>query len=197
VSCTPTGERPLTPRTAAHNARSVTVQTALHKRTGVSPTGPWQKPCVCFRWPKRTFWPARYSCIRCVLVRQLETHSDPRARLTRGARTVLHHAVDAQQRGIDEHNSVRRSLRSLCRIARSQGVRVEHLILICKDAWRTLPERRQIPGDAGDKMLKRVIAQCVDEYHRTDGEDLSPARQSAEAASVPEASLSFMFGPLS
>jgi hypothetical protein len=61
-----------------------------------------------------------------MLVRQSEERSDPRARLSRGARTVLHHAVDAQRRGIDEHDSVRRSLRFLCRMARSRGVRVDN-----------------------------------------------------------------------
>ena len=131
------------------------------------------------------------------LVSQLEKRSDLRSRLARGASTVLRHAVEAQQRGRDDHNAVGRSLRSLCRLARGHGILVEHLILICKDAWRALPDARDLPPDAANDMLKRVIAQCIDEFYRTDGQDLSPGHQYADATSVPEASLSFMLGPLS
>ncbi len=110
---------------------------------------------------------------------------------------VLHHAVEAQQRGIDEHDAVRRSLRSLCRVARSQGILIEQLILICKNTWRSLPEARELPSDAGNETLKRVIAQCIDEFYRADGDHFAGARTSRNAAPVPEASLSFMLGPLS
>jgi hypothetical protein len=130
-------------------------------------------------------------------MRQPQEQSNPRARLARGAGTVLHHAVEAQQRGTDDHDAVRRSLRSLCRVARSQGILAEQLILICKDAWRTLPEARELPPDAGSDTLKRVIAQCIDEFYRTDGKDISRAPPVQEPATVPEASLSFMLGPLS
>jgi hypothetical protein len=134
---------------------------------------------------------------RCGLVRQLEQQSNPRARLTRGVGSVLRHAVEAQQRGGDQHDAVRRSLRSLCRLARSQGILVEHLILICKDVWRTLPEARRLPRDTADAMLKTVIAQCIDEFYRTDGAGVSRTGPSLDVATVPEASLSYMLGPLS
>jgi hypothetical protein len=45
-------------------------------------------------------------------------------------------------------------------------------------------------------MLKRVIAQCIDEYYRTDGHDAA-RNSSANTPAVAESSLSFMLGPLS
>ncbi|MDQ4079292.1 MAG: hypothetical protein M3125_00915 [Gemmatimonadota bacterium] len=69
--------------------------------------------------------------------------------------------------------------------------------MICKEAWRSLPEARQLPSDARSDVLNRVIAQCIDEFYRTDGADLSRTRPAQDVAGVPEASLSFMLGPLS
>ena len=131
------------------------------------------------------------------LVRQADRSPDPRARLARGVGIVLHHALEARQRGVDDRDAVRRSARSLCRIARRQGILVEHLILMCKDTWRALPEAQVLPRGVGNDMLARVIAQCIDEYYRTDGEDRPRVRRSADPLPVPETSLSFMFGPLS
>jgi hypothetical protein len=131
------------------------------------------------------------------LVRQTDHSSDPSARLARGVGIVLHHALEARQRGVDDRDAVRRSARSLCRIARRQGILVEHLILMCKDTWRALPDAQVLPRSVANDMLARVIAQCIEEYYRTDGEDLPRVRRSADALLVPETSLSFMFGPLS
>ena len=68
---------------------------------------------------------------------------------------------------------------------------------MCKDAWRALPEARVLPRSVVNDMLARVIAQCIDEYYRTDGEDLRHVSKSTDPLPVPETSLSFMFGPLS
>ena len=75
---------------------------------------------------------------------RLLEESDVRARLRRGAEGVLTHAVDSRELGTDGHAAVHRSLRSLCRAARSHGIQVEQLVVICKDAWRTLPAAPQI-----------------------------------------------------
>ena len=68
---------------------------------------------------------------------------------------------------------------------------------MCKDTWRALPEAQVLPRGVGNDLLARVIALCIDEYYRTDGEDLPRVRRSADPLPVPETSLSFMFGPLS
>lgn len=119
--------------------------------------------------------------------------SNPSERLRRGADRVLRHAVASRHLGTDPHDSVRRSLRSLCRVARGYGIHVEHIIVVCKDAWRTLPEARELPPEAGTELLKSVISLCIDEFYRTDGADVAPSKLSDHS----DSSLSFMFGPLS
>jgi hypothetical protein len=81
-------------------------------------------------------------------------------------------------------------------MARSHGVHAEQLVLICKEAWRTHPSAREIPRETGTAILTRVISQCIDEFYRTDGDDITHAI-APERVTVPEASLSFMLGPLS
>jgi hypothetical protein len=127
---------------------------------------------------------------------RLIKESDPRARLRRGAESVLRHAVEARQLGTDGHQSVHRSLRSLCRVARTQNIHAEQLVLICKDAWRTLPQARQLPPETGRELLTGVIARCIDEFYQTDRAALDHGQRS-ESAAVPASSLSFMLGPLS
>jgi hypothetical protein len=122
--------------------------------------------------------------------------SDPRARLRQGVERVLRHAVESHRVGRDEHDSVLRSLRSLCRVARSHDVHVEGLVVICKDAWRALPEARELPAEAGTELLKDVISRCIDEFYRTDGIGVGATKLS-DSVPVPDSSLSFMFGPLS
>jgi hypothetical protein len=122
--------------------------------------------------------------------------SDVGPRLVRGAEGVLRHALESGHHGTDAHNAVHRSLRSLCRVARSHGVHVEQLVVICKDAWRNLPQARDLSPEARAALIKGVVSQCIDEYYRTDGTDMA-WQEPVDSARVPDASLSFMFGPLS
>jgi hypothetical protein len=121
---------------------------------------------------------------------------DSSARLRLGAERVLRHAVESRQIGRDEHHSVLRTLRSLCRAARSHDLHVEQLVVIFKDTWRTLPEARALTPESGTELLKGVISHCIDEFYRTDGAAFG-ATQPSDSVAVPDSSLSFMLGPLS
>lgn len=127
---------------------------------------------------------------------RLLKESDPHARIRRGAEAVLRHAVESRQLGTDAQKSVDRSLRSLCRVARGHGLHVEQLVVICKGAWRTLPQARELRPEAGSELLKGVISRCIDEFYQTDGAGFSPSKLS-DSSLVPDSSLSFMLGPLS
>ena len=122
--------------------------------------------------------------------------ADPGERLRSGAERVLRHAVESRHAGGDPHDVVRRSLRSLCRVARSSGVHAEQLVVLCKDAWRTLPEARGLGPETQRELLTNVISLCIDEFYRTDGAAVAPSRFS-DHPPVPDSSLSFMLGPLS
>ena len=126
---------------------------------------------------------------------RLIKESDARERLRRGVERVLRHAAESSRIGTGAHDSVLRSLRSLCRVARTQGVPVEQLVVVCKDAWRTLPEARVLPVETRTQLLKDVISRCIDEFYRTD-RDFVPSRLS-DATAASDSSLSFMLGPLS
>jgi hypothetical protein len=61
---------------------------------------------------------------------------------------------------------LRGDLRTVCLEAKRQGLRVEHLIVAFKDAWRTLPEARLLPqGTQGPEFLNRVITLCIAEFY--------------------------------
>jgi hypothetical protein len=127
---------------------------------------------------------------------RLLKESDVRARLRRGAEGVLTHAVDSRELGSDGHAAVHRSLRSLCRAARTNGVQVEQLVVICKDAWRTLPAAHRLPPETGRLVIRGVIAQCIEEFYRTD-DRIAERLGTSESTALAPSSLSFMLGPLS
>jgi hypothetical protein len=126
---------------------------------------------------------------------RLLEETDARARLYRGAEGVLRQAVEGRKVGTDARDSVHRSLRSLCRVARGHGIQAEQLLVICKDAWRGLPEARGLAPETGRQLLRGVIAQCIEQFYLTD-EALADSSMSQSTA-PPASSLSFMLGPLS
>jgi hypothetical protein len=61
---------------------------------------------------------------------------------------------------------LRSDLTSVCREAKRQNIKVEHLIIAFKDAWRELPEARTYPqGTQGSEFLGHVITLCIAEFY--------------------------------
>src|SRR5687768_5057401 len=59
---------------------------------------------------------------------------------------ALHRALAAKYFAtLDGEGQLRSDLQAVCRAATRQGMRVEHLIIAFKDAWRSLPEARTLP----------------------------------------------------
>ena len=66
---------------------------------------------------------------------------------------------------------LRSDVRTVCREAKRIGVRVEHLIIAFKDAWRRLPEARLLPqGTQGPEFLNRIITMCIAEFYAPRGD---------------------------
>jgi len=89
---------------------------------------------------------------------------------------------DALRRGITAkffatlgaEGELRTDLHAVCREAKRQNLRVEHLIVAFKDAWRTLPEARTLTqGPQGQEFLSRVITLCIAEFYSSRGGDSS------------------------
>lgn len=81
---------------------------------------------------------------------------------------------DALRRGItakffatlDAEGQLRDDLQAICREAKRHDLRVEHLIIAFKDAWRALPEASMLPqGSQGPEFLSRVITLCITEFY--------------------------------
>ena len=61
---------------------------------------------------------------------------------------------------------LRSDLRTVCMEAKRNNLRVEHLIIAFKDAWRSLPEARLLPqGTQGPELLNRIITLCIAEFY--------------------------------
>jgi hypothetical protein len=41
------------------------------------------------------------------------------------------------------------------------------LVLVLKEAWGELPERRRLPRSDTDAVLARLVTACIDEYYGT------------------------------
>lgn len=59
------------------------------------------------------------------------------------------------------------ALRTLTAEAREKQIHAEHLLIVLKDVWFSLPKIREAPsGDPQNALLQRVITQCIREYYR-------------------------------
>lgn len=63
-------------------------------------------------------------------------------------------------------DQARRALSRVCALAWREGVRVEALLVLLKDAWRRLPELQGVARRDSDVTLTRVITHCIQEYFR-------------------------------
>lgn len=84
------------------------------------------------------------------------------------AQSVLRHTVEARRAGNPPSiANLRRSLRPVCDSAREEGLRVEHLLIIVKQAWDHLVEMGTLDRRDSDAPLNEVITQCIKEFYRT------------------------------
>ena len=85
---------------------------------------------------------------------------------------------------------LRRALRLLCDDARARGVRAEQLVIMIKQAWRSLPEAASRPGDdSGTELLRRVVSVCIEEYYAERRAVELPASASGDAGVAARADL--------
>lgn len=79
---------------------------------------------------------------------------------------ALRCALQAQLRGEWPDGALRRALRLMCDEAHRNGLRAEQLLVVVKDAWRSLPEVSQLPtGGTRERLLSRVVTMCIEEFY--------------------------------
>lgn len=72
-------------------------------------------------------------------------------------------ALDKSQPSAD--HEIRIALRELCDAAHTNGMRAEQVLVLLKDAWRSLPEARSAPRDEQQSVLAFVIGLCIKEFY--------------------------------
>jgi hypothetical protein len=61
---------------------------------------------------------------------------------------------------------VESALRVVTAEARAKQMHAEHLLVLLKDVWFSLPPIRETPsGERQNVLLQRVITQCIREYY--------------------------------
>ena len=81
---------------------------------------------------------------------------------------ALRSALQARLLGRSRDRDMRLALRAMCSEAHRQSIRVEQMIVLLKEAWRSLPEVRQGGKVVLDDPLNRAITICIEEYYATD-----------------------------
>lgn len=65
-------------------------------------------------------------------------------------------------------SALQRTLLHMSTEAREKQMRAEHLLVLLKDTWSTLPEVRSMTDTAEQvRLLQRVVTMCIKEYYTT------------------------------
>lgn len=80
-------------------------------------------------------------------------------------RAALRVAMEDAAHGRMPDGAVRAMLREVCAAARACDARVEHLLILLKEACLKLPEARRVNHDDAQDTLARVITLCIEEYY--------------------------------
>ncbi len=78
----------------------------------------------------------------------------------------LRAALRRRLRGYDEDGAVRSALQAMARVARERNVRAEHVVMMLKELWRSLPEvQRSRNSLEHARLLERLVTICIDAYY--------------------------------
>ena len=85
-------------------------------------------------------------------------------------RVALQEQLHAQLLGRSPDGRLRHAIRLICESAHQQHLYVEHVVVMVKQAWHSLPEVRQLPssGIAAD-LLGRVVSLTIEEFYAGQG----------------------------
>jgi hypothetical protein len=95
----------------------------------------------------------------------IEKQEELRTRLAATVREWLRRIAIGDEHESLQSDRMRRAARAICCEALVVGGLVEHVMLICKDEWRSLPEAQRMERAEADETIARVISLCIDEYY--------------------------------
>ena len=90
---------------------------------------------------------------------------DPGTHLHDLARRALGCALHASRGEGAAQAGIRETLRDVCAAAHARGLHAEQVLVILKEAWRSLPDGRDTIQPDADAALGRVVSLCISEYY--------------------------------
>ena len=96
-----------------------------------------------------------------------DSSQTPPSRLDPETVAGLRAALSAYMANSAEHTPIQEALVALADDARAKAILPEHLLVMLKDLWSSLPEVRAMT-DASEQitLLQRVVTMCIKEYYR-------------------------------
>lgn len=90
----------------------------------------------------------------------------PPSRLDDDTIAALRVALRQYLRDSSPSGALQQALLSLATEAREKELRAEHVLIVLKDVWYTLPEVRAMADSAEQvRLLQRVVTMCIKEYY--------------------------------
>lgn len=85
-------------------------------------------------------------------------------------RAALQTHLQARLLGSSPDGQLRRTIRLVCEDAQRQHLQVEHVIVVAKQAWHSLPEVRQLASSSiAAELLSAVVSLTIDEFYAARG----------------------------
>jgi hypothetical protein len=95
-----------------------------------------------------------------------DSSQNPPSRLDDETVAAVRDALRAYLSRSPDAEALRRALTDLSVQARERSILAEHVLVVLKDVWSTLPEVRAMPEtDEQIRMLQRVVTMCIKEYY--------------------------------
>jgi hypothetical protein len=95
-----------------------------------------------------------------------DSSQDPPSRLDDETVAAVRDALRVYISRSPDADALQQALMRMSAQARERAILPEHVLVVLKDVWSTLPEVRAMP-ETGEqiRMLQRVVTMCIKEYY--------------------------------
>jgi hypothetical protein len=95
-----------------------------------------------------------------------DSSQDPPSRLDDETVAAVRDALRVYISKSPDADALQQALMRMSVQARERAILPEHVLVVLKDMWSTLPEVRAMPEtDEQIRMLQRVVTMCIKEYY--------------------------------
>lgn len=95
-----------------------------------------------------------------------DSSQTPPSRLDEATVAAVRDALRLYLSDGSDPSALQRALLRMSTEARERGIQAEHLLVLLKDTWSSLPEVRAMTDTAEQvRVLQRVVTMCIREYY--------------------------------